>query len=229
MEETIEIYAAGASLGEPGPGGYAAVIDPDNQRHTVQGHEAQTNRERMEITAVLEALRVTNEISPPGGVKAIIHSRSQNLTEAFNQGLIAGWETEGMEELPGVPAQKPGPLETDPRHSRRPQNHLRPPEKQLPERDSSGVPPARLQAGQQDHRSAEQTPGSPKGRQTPEPPGSGPTSKPRCPDFSPISRRPTGPSSPPPSGTWETPQSGSWSNDSADSTPSRTRTPPSAP
>ncbi len=92
MEETIEIYAAGASLGEPGPGGYAAVIDPDNQRHTVQGHEAQTNRERMEITAVLEALRVTNEISPPGGVKAIIHSRSQNLTEAFNQGLIAGWK-----------------------------------------------------------------------------------------------------------------------------------------
>ena len=92
MEETIEIYAAGASLGEPGPGGYAAVIDPDNQRHTVQGHEAQTNRERMEITAVLEALRVTNEISPPGGVKAIIHSRSQNLTEAFTQGLIAGWK-----------------------------------------------------------------------------------------------------------------------------------------
>ena len=103
MEETIEIYAAGASLGEPGPGGYAAVIDPDNQRHTVQGHEAQTNRERMEITAVLEALRVTNEISPPGGVKAIIHSRSQNLTEAFTQGLIAGWKRKEWRSSRGHP------------------------------------------------------------------------------------------------------------------------------
>ena len=103
MEETIEIYAAGASLGEPGPGGYAAVIDPDNQRHTVQGHEAQTNRERMEITAVLEALRVTNEISPPGGVKAIIHSRSHNLTEAFNQGLIAGWKRKEWRSSRGYP------------------------------------------------------------------------------------------------------------------------------
>ena len=103
MEETIEIYAAGASLGEPGPGGYAAVIDPDNQRRTVQGHEAQTNRERMEITAVLEALRITNEISPPGGVKAIIHSRSHNLTEAFNQGLIAGWKRKEWKSSRGYP------------------------------------------------------------------------------------------------------------------------------
>ena len=103
MEETIEIYAAGASLGEPGPGGYAAVIDPDNQRRTVQGHEAQTNRERMEITAVLEALRITNEISPPGGVKAIIHSRSHNLTEAFTQGLIAGWKRKEWRSSRGYP------------------------------------------------------------------------------------------------------------------------------
>tara|TARA_B100001079_G_C16318091_1_gene473374 strand:+ start:233 stop:661 length:429 start_codon:yes stop_codon:yes gene_type:complete len=56
-EIPIVIYTDGACLGNPGPGGWGAVIFENGKKQQLHGAEENTTNNRMEITAVLEALR----------------------------------------------------------------------------------------------------------------------------------------------------------------------------
>ncbi len=56
MDE-IQIFTDGACEGNPGPGGYAAIIDINGERTEVTGSERQTTNNRMELLAVIAALR----------------------------------------------------------------------------------------------------------------------------------------------------------------------------
>ena len=56
-ETPIVIYTDGACLGNPGPGGWGAVIFENGEKKQLHGAEENTTNNRMEITAVLEALR----------------------------------------------------------------------------------------------------------------------------------------------------------------------------
>ena len=53
----IVIYTDGACLGNPGPGGWGAVIFENGEKKQLHGSEENTTNNRMEVTAVLEALR----------------------------------------------------------------------------------------------------------------------------------------------------------------------------
>ena len=56
-ETLIVIYTDGACLGNPGPGGWGAVILENGEKKQLHGSEENTTNNRMEVTAVLEALR----------------------------------------------------------------------------------------------------------------------------------------------------------------------------
>lgn len=61
--KTIEIYTDGACIGNPGPGGWGAIIIHDNNEEQLSGKNISTTNNRMELQAVIEALQKINEKS----------------------------------------------------------------------------------------------------------------------------------------------------------------------
>ena len=57
----IKIYTDGACVGNPGPGGWAAIIIQDNKQKKISGGENQTTNNRMELTATIKALEYCNQ------------------------------------------------------------------------------------------------------------------------------------------------------------------------
>ncbi|MBT8103994.1 MAG: ribonuclease HI [Woeseiaceae bacterium] len=58
MSKTIRIYTDGACRGNPGPGGWGALLIAGRHRKTMHGGEGETTNNRMELTAAIEALNV---------------------------------------------------------------------------------------------------------------------------------------------------------------------------
>ena len=91
----VTIYTDGSSRGNPGNGGYGAVLrytDPAGRLHTLelsQGYERTPNN-RMELMAVIAALEA---LKRPCEVE--VHSDSQYVVNAFNQRWIPGWIRRG--------------------------------------------------------------------------------------------------------------------------------------
>lgn len=83
------IFTDGACSGNPGPGGYAALILIDGNEQIITGGDPDTTNNEMEMTAAIKAL----EALPPGA-KAILHSDSQIVTKGMNEWLT-GWKAKG--------------------------------------------------------------------------------------------------------------------------------------
>lgn len=88
--KTIMIYTDGACLGNPGPGGYGAVIDCDGQRREISGGRKLTTNNRMELLAVLEALELLEE---PSIVSLVTDSRY--VHDAIEKRWLASWIKKG--------------------------------------------------------------------------------------------------------------------------------------
>jgi ribonuclease HI len=86
--QPIVVYTDGACLGNPGPGGWAWAI-PEGA--SASGAEARSTNQRMEITAVLEALRAL--AGRPGPVQVV--SDSTYVVNCFRQGWWKGWLQRG--------------------------------------------------------------------------------------------------------------------------------------
>ena len=86
----VTVYTDGACLGNPGPGGWAAVLLFQEKRKELSGGFAQTTNNRMELTAALEALEA---LKRPCRVK--LHSDSQYLINAVSKGWAEGWRMRG--------------------------------------------------------------------------------------------------------------------------------------
>jgi len=83
----VEIYTDGACSGNPGPGGYGAVIIYKNKRREIsQGFKITTNN-RMEILAVIEALKILNR---PCNIN--LYSDSKYLIDAITKGWLKKWQ-----------------------------------------------------------------------------------------------------------------------------------------
>ena len=89
MDEVI-IYTDGACSGNPGKGGWGAILMCGNSRKEISGGEMETTNNRMELTAPIEALRL---LKRPCNVK--IYSDSAYLVNAFLQGWIYNWQKNG--------------------------------------------------------------------------------------------------------------------------------------
>lgn len=89
MDEVI-IYTDGACSGNPGKGGWGAILMCGNSRKEISGGELETTNNRMELTAPIEALKL---LKRPCKVK--IYSDSAYLVNAFLQGWIYNWQVNG--------------------------------------------------------------------------------------------------------------------------------------
>ncbi|GAP15933.1 RNase HI [Longilinea arvoryzae] len=84
------IYTDGACLGNPGPGGYAAIVRQGAQEREFSGGFRRTTNNRMELTAAIVALE-----SIPAGSQATLYSDSNYLVQAVNLGWARGWKAKG--------------------------------------------------------------------------------------------------------------------------------------
>lgn len=83
------IYTDGACLGNPGPGGYAALIIFNGVEQVVTGNDPATTNNRMEMTAAIKALQVV-----PQGSSVILHSDSQIVIKGMTEWL-PDWKAKG--------------------------------------------------------------------------------------------------------------------------------------
>ncbi|HWI52602.1 MAG TPA: ribonuclease HI [Symbiobacteriaceae bacterium] len=89
-ERTVTIYTDGACSGNPGPGGWGAILMYGEHKREISGYEAKTTNNRMEISAAVEALRT---LKAPCQVK--LYSDSAYLVNAFLQNWLGNWQRNG--------------------------------------------------------------------------------------------------------------------------------------
>jgi len=87
----ISIYTDGACSGNPGPGGWGAVLFYGDHTRELSGGAADTTNQRMELTAVIEALRALKVTDWQGTV----HTDSAYIVNAFQQKWIENWQKNG--------------------------------------------------------------------------------------------------------------------------------------
>jgi ribonuclease HI len=85
----IDIFTDGACSGNPGPGGWGAILRKDGSERELFGGEALTTNNRMEMMAVIEALRALKE-----PVEARVHTDSQYVQKGISE-WIHGWKRRG--------------------------------------------------------------------------------------------------------------------------------------
>ncbi|HKK44941.1 MAG TPA: ribonuclease HI [Balneolaceae bacterium] len=85
-KKTVIVFTDGACSGNPGPGGWAALLQWNKQEKTLSGGAPNTTNNRMEMRAVIEALKA---LKHPCHVR--IHSDSALIINTFKQGWINSW------------------------------------------------------------------------------------------------------------------------------------------
>ncbi len=83
----VELYTDGACSGNPGPGGYAAILIYNNVEKEISGAEASTTNNKMEMMAVLKGLEMLKE---PCNVT--VYSDSAYVVNAIEKGWINSWK-----------------------------------------------------------------------------------------------------------------------------------------
>ena len=97
MPHEAIIVTDGACLGNPGPGGYAALITIAGEEQVVVGSDKTTTNNKMEMTAAIKALEAV-----PLGLPIIVHSDSQYVIKGATQWL-KGWKARGWRKADGQP------------------------------------------------------------------------------------------------------------------------------
>ena len=92
---TAEIHTDGACANNPGPGGFGAIVIIDGTEYTITGGDPKTTNNRMELSAVIEAVDLVNQLQDPGPWNIIVHSDSKYVVDAFNRSWIRKWQGNG--------------------------------------------------------------------------------------------------------------------------------------
>lgn len=95
----VTIYTDGACSGNPGPGGWGAVLLYGTHRKEISGGEAATTNNRMELTAVIEGLSALKE---PCDVT--LTSDSKYVLDAIEKGWARSWKRNGWRKADKKPA-----------------------------------------------------------------------------------------------------------------------------
>lgn len=96
MEKRVEIYTDGACSGNPGPGGWGAVLRYNGHEKELSGYEATTTNNRMELMAVIMALE---SLTRPCAVD--VYTDSQYVQLGVSE-WMPGWKARGWQKKGGL-------------------------------------------------------------------------------------------------------------------------------
>jgi ribonuclease HI len=98
-EDIVDIYTDGACSGNPGPGGWGALLRSGDKERELSGYDPATTNNRMELMAVIEALRVLKR-----PVTARVHTDSQYVQKGISE-WIHGWKRRGWKTADRQPVK----------------------------------------------------------------------------------------------------------------------------
>ena len=98
----VDIYTDGACRGNPGPGGWGAILRYLQTEREISGGEKNTTNNRMELTAAIMALSALKE-----PCKVTLISDSKYLVDGITKGWAKGWRAKGWRKSDGKPALNP--------------------------------------------------------------------------------------------------------------------------
>lgn len=96
----ISIYTDGACSGNPGPGGWAALLEYGDQTRELSGGEPHTTNNRMELRAAVEALSALKE-----PCEVTLHTDSAYLHRAFTDRWLDRWQRNGWKTASKKPVE----------------------------------------------------------------------------------------------------------------------------
>jgi len=94
----VSLYIDGSCWGNPGPGGWAAILVYKGTEREFFGSDRQTTSSRMELRAAIEGLRRLKE-----SCRVSVEGDSQYVVRAFNDGWLEGWQRRGWRKVDGDP------------------------------------------------------------------------------------------------------------------------------
>ena len=100
--KTVTLYTDGACSGNPGPGGWGAILCCNGAEKALSGGEDSTTNNRMELTAVIQGLRLLKE---PCAVE--LWSDSKYVIDALDKGWARSWQKRGWVKSDKKPALNP--------------------------------------------------------------------------------------------------------------------------
>ncbi len=99
LEDKVYLYTDGACSGNPGPGGYAALIIDKNNQQEVKGYQPETTNNRMELMAVIEGLKEINK-----GTQVKLVSDSNYVLKGLEE-WVADWKKRGWKTASNKPVK----------------------------------------------------------------------------------------------------------------------------
>ena len=100
--KTVTMYTDGACSGNPGPGGWGAILEFNGVEKELCGGAENTTNNRMELTAVIEGLKALKE---PCIVE--LYSDSKYVIDALEKGWAVSWRAKGWKKADKKPALNP--------------------------------------------------------------------------------------------------------------------------
>lgn len=97
--KTVHIFTDGACSGNPGPGGWGAILRYKEFEKNISGGEKMTTNNRMELTAVIEALKALKE-----ECHVILTTDSKYVCDGINKGWAKQWKNNGWRKADKKPA-----------------------------------------------------------------------------------------------------------------------------
>ncbi len=94
--DTVTIYTDGACSGNPGPGGWGAILRCGTHEKEISGGERETTNNRMELLGVISALEL---LKRPCRVE--LYTDSQYIERALNEGWLRSWKAKGWRRKGG--------------------------------------------------------------------------------------------------------------------------------
>lgn len=94
----VELYTDGACSGNPGPGGWGAILRYKGRERELAGGEGETTNNRMELTAAIRGLEALTE-----PCVVTLYSDSQYLCKAINEGWLSSWKARGWKKADKSP------------------------------------------------------------------------------------------------------------------------------
>ena len=100
--KTVTLYTDGACSGNPGPGGWGAILEYQGKEKELCGGERETTNNRMELTAVIRGLQALKE-----SCIVELYSDSKYVIDGLSKGWAESWRAKGWRKADKKPALNP--------------------------------------------------------------------------------------------------------------------------